>query len=239
MPDFFNPTPQKTVTILRILYPLWTIIAAASLMYIPSEIMVPEHAKLTAENLLSNEFLYNLSLAGSLITQLIHIIMVLLFWHLFKPISQNLSGLILVFGLISVPIAMFNSINGFAANLVVNSPDFLSSFSNDQAQSWMMFFLNLHDIGILIAQIFWGLWLFPIALLIYQSGIFHKITGHFLMIAGFGYVLASFGEMIYPESTSSIVFSIFTIMSMGEILFMLWLVIRGARSYERLIANKI
>jgi hypothetical protein len=96
----------------------------------------------------------------------------------------------------------------------------------------MMFFLNLNDKGILIAQIFWGLWLFPIALLIYESGYFRKITGHFLIIAGFGYLLASFGEMIYPESTSSPIFTLFTLMSMGEILFMLWVVIGGAKFSE-------
>lgn len=232
MKDFFNPTRKKTVMMLRIIYPAWTIIAMASLMYIPTAVIVPGDTHLTAENLLSNEFLYNLSIAGSYLTQLIHIIMVLLFWHLFKPINKNLAGLILVFGLVSVPISMLNSINTFAANLVVSNPDFLSSFSAAQSQSWMMFFLNLNDKGMLIAQIFWGLWLFPIALLIYESGYFSRITGHFLMIAGFGYLLASFGEMIFPESTSSLIFTIFTIMSMGEILFMLWVVIGGAKFSE-------
>lgn len=231
MKYFFNPTRKKTVTMLRIIYPAWTIIAMVSLMYIPTAVIVPGDLNMTAENLLSNEFLYNLSIAGSLLTQLIHIIMVLLFWHLFKSTNKSLAGLVLVFGLVSVPIAMLNSINVFAANLVVSNSDFLSSFSAAQSQSWMMFFLNLNDKGILIAQIFWGLWLFPIALLIYESGYFRKITGHFLMIAGFGYLLASFSEMIYPESTS-VIFTIFTIMSMGEILFMLWIVIGGAKLSE-------
>jgi hypothetical protein len=31
-----------------------------------------------------------------------------------------------------------------------------------------MLFLNLHFHGIVVAEIFWGLWLFPLALLVYR-----------------------------------------------------------------------
>jgi hypothetical protein len=202
---FFDPSQALAVKILRFLYPFWTIVAVASIMY-PNSLVEIGNINLTANNLLANEFLFNLSIAGGFITQLIHILMVLLFWQLFKSINRNLAGLILVFGLISVPIAMFNSISLFAANLVISSPYFVDSFTISQAQTLMMFFLNLNEKGLLIAQIFWGLWLFPIAFLIYQSRFFHKIAGHFLIIAGMGYILISFGKIIFPGAASSVFF---------------------------------
>jgi hypothetical protein len=226
---FIHPSKRKTVSWLRILYPVWTVIAMASLMYVPAAVLVEGDAALTARQLLSNELLYHLSIAGSLLTQLIHIIMVCLFWQLFKTVDRNLAGLFLIFGLVSVPIAMLNVSYLFSAHWVLSSPEVLNSFSAEQVEAWMMFFLNLNDKGLLIAQIFWGLWLLPIASLIYKSGYFHKITGHFLVIAALGYVMASFGNIIYPTARSSMIFTIFTIMSMGEILFMLWVVIAGAR----------
>ena len=87
-------------------------------------------------------------------------------------------------GLISVPMAMFNTINLMAAHTAVSGADVLSGLTSAQSQSLMMFFINLDDKGMLLVQIFWWLWLFPIATLIYKSGT-SKITGHFLVIAGF------------------------------------------------------
>lgn len=229
MNKLFNPSQHRTVTLLRFLYPVWTVIAMLSLMYISAELIVPDNPLSTAQNIRDNAMLYNLSIAGSLITQLIHIFIVLLLWHLFKSVNRNLSALILVLGLVSVPIAMLNSVNTFAAQLAVSNDAFLYGITTLQSESLMMFFLKLYEKGLLIAQVFWGLWLFPIAFLVYESGYFHKITGHFLIIAGLGYVLASFGEIIFPASSSTFVFTIFTIMTMGEILFMLWVVIGGAK----------
>jgi hypothetical protein len=222
-------TKSRVVTILRIMYPVWTLIAMMSLMFLPAVVIVPGNSAQTVDNLLNNEILYNLSIIGSLITQLIHIAIVLLLWYLFEGINKIQNGLLLTFGLISVPIAMFNTINLLAAQLAVNSSPFLSGLTNEQAQSLMMFFLTLNDKGTLIAQIFWGLWLFPLAALIYQSGYVNKINVYFLVVAGFGYFFASLGTLLTPQYSSSLLFTLFTIMSMGEILFMLWFVIGGAK----------
>ena len=51
----------------------------------------------------------------------------------------------------------------------------------------MMLFLDLHSQGVIIASIFWGLWLFPLSYLIYKSGYFPKIIGTAVIIGGFGY----------------------------------------------------
>jgi hypothetical protein len=86
---------------------------------------------------------------------------------------------------------MLNTLNQVAALLVLSGADYLTVFTADQSQSLMMFFLNLNEQGILIASIFWGLWLFPIGTLIYESRYFPKILGHLMILAGFGYLLAA------------------------------------------------
>lgn len=40
-----------------------------------------------------------------------------------------------------------------------------------------MLFLNLHNRGFDVAGIFWGLWLFPLGLLVYRSGFFPPHPG--------------------------------------------------------------
>ena len=70
-----------------------------------------------------------------------------------------------MFGLIvvSIPIVLANELNAIAALILVRGADFLSIFDKPQREALAMLFLKLHGQAFLIAEIFWGLWLFPLA----------------------------------------------------------------------------
>lgn len=207
---------QKAVTILRFLYPIWAIVGMFSIMYVPSKLIVLTDATTTASNILSNELLFRLSIVGSLFTQLIFIIAVLLLYKLFKTVNKDYSRLMVIFALVGVPIAMLNTLNSIAALQLLNNPEL------------MMFFLDLNFHGIMIATIFWGLWLFPLGYLIYKSGYFPKIIGISVILAGFGYLLDSLIHFIIPNYKT--IFSpIVGILTFGEMIFILWIIIMGAK----------
>jgi hypothetical protein len=103
----------------------------------------------------------------------------------------------------------------------LNNADYLKVFQNDQLQALAYLFLRLHGQGFLIAQIFWGLWLFPMGYLVFKSGFLPRIIGVLLMIGCFGYVIESFATLL--GFNVSIIF--FT--SWGELLLLLWLLIKG------------
>jgi hypothetical protein len=228
---FADLSQRKAVTVLRILYPIWAAVGLFSIMYVPSTLIVPGDPAATANNLVANEWLFNLSILGRLITQLLHIVFVLVFYELFKTVSKNQAALIVILGLVGVPIAMLNDLNQVAALLVLSGADYLAVFTADQSQSLMMFFLSLNEQGILIASIFWGLWLFPIGTLIYESRYFPKLFGHLLIIAGFGYLLGSLAHILLPND-EAVFFQVFDLMTFGELIFMLWVVLRGAKLPE-------
>jgi uncharacterized protein DUF4386 len=206
---------RKAVTILRYLYPIWAAVGLFSIMYVPTILIVAGNAALTASNIMANEMLFRMGIVGSLITQLIHIVVVLVLYKLFKSVDKNQSMLIVILGLVGVPIAMLNTLNKVAALQLLSSPD------------QMMLFLNLNVLGAIIASTFWGLWLFPQGILIYKSGYWPKIFGTLMIIAGFGYFIGSFINLLFPDSKT--VISIFEIMTMGEIIFMLWVMVKGAK----------
>jgi hypothetical protein len=222
-----NLSQRKAVILLRILYPLWTVIGIFSIMYVTGTLVVPGDAATTAKNILANDFLFRTGIAGSLIVQIIHILVVLVLYKLLAPVSKSHAVLMVIFSLIGVPIAMLNELNKFAALFLLNGPDFLTVLGTDQLHAHMMFFLNLNKQGILIAGIFWGLWLLPLGYLVFKSGYFPRIFGILLTIAGVGYVLDSFTHFILPNL--EILFQIFGIMLYGEVLFMLWVLLRGAK----------
>jgi len=76
---------------------------------------------------------------------------------------------------------------------------------------------------IVITQIFWGLWLFPMGYLIFKSGFLPKLIGSLLIVACFGYLTDSF--IFFFVLGFGIIFSEFTFL--GELLIILWLLIKG------------
>jgi hypothetical protein len=95
-----------------------------------------------------------------------------------------------------------------------------------------MFFINLNDHGMFIASIFWGLWLFPYGYMVYRSGFFPKFLGVLVIISGFGYVLGFFAHFLLQGHGT--IFLVSELMTIGETLFMLWVVVRGAKIPERI-----
>ena len=89
-------------------------------------------------------------------------------------------------------------------------------------------FLNLHEHGFDVAGIFWGLWLFPLGLLVYRSGFLPRILGVLLMIACWAYLANSFTSLVLPRY-EAMVNRWISPLQLAEMVFMLWLLIKGAR----------
>lgn len=203
---FTGLSQHKAVKILRILYPLWALVGLFSLQYVPSALIVTQDAALTAKNIMNNELLFNMGIAGSLITQLIHIFVVLVLYELFKSVDKKLSVLVVILGLIGVPISMLNTLNRVAALLLSSGSGYLTAFEPIQLNALVMFFLDLNKIGIVIASIFWGLWLIPQGLLIKKSGYFPKIFGALMILAGFSYFLSILYIFFYPTTNQFLLY---------------------------------
>ncbi|MBZ5574108.1 MAG: DUF4386 domain-containing protein [Acidobacteriia bacterium] len=211
------------------LYLLLVPFAPLRLIYIPSALFVRGNATATANNIAAHELLFRLGIVSDLLTGTIMIFVVLALYRLLKGVDQNLAALMVILGgLMSTPIYFLNTLNDAAALLLVRGADFLSVFEQPQRNALAMLFLRLHDGGVVANEIFWGLWLFPLAILVYRSRFLPRFLGVWLIINGFGYLISSFVGLLLPqyeEMVSNIAFPAF----LGEIAFMLWLLIKGAK----------
>jgi len=231
MKNFISDFSQtKAVTALKFLYPLWLIIGPFSLLYVPSKIIIGGDAAATAQNIMAHELLFRLGIAGSLITQIIQILVVLVLFVLLKPVNKNHAVLMLVFALVGVPMAMYNSLNQIAALTLLSTGDYLNVLGIEQLQIQMLFFLELDKQGIFIPSIFWGLWLFPLGFLVYKSGYFPRFLGLALVLGGVSYVVDAFSRIILPEHAAfeATFGTLITVLAYGELPFMLWILIKGA-----------
>src|SRR5882724_8444763 len=128
---------------------------------------------------------------------------------------------------VSVPIAFLNELNSIAALVLVRGADFLSMFEKPQRDALAMLFLNLHNHGFVVAEIFWGLWLFPLALLVYRSPFLRRLLGVWISLAGVAWIVLSLTAILVPQYEDR-VYSYAQPAFFGEIAFMLWLLIKGA-----------
>src|SRR5207244_13327414 len=76
--------------------------------------------------------------------------------------------------------------------------DILAVLNKPQRYSLAMFFLRLHGQAALINEIFSGLWLFPLGLLVFRSGFLPRFLGVWLIVAGFGWLVLSVIALVFP-----------------------------------------
>jgi hypothetical protein len=198
------------------------------IMYVSNTLIIPGDATTTANNILASESLFRLGIVSALITQLIQIFVVLVLYKLLKPVNKKLALLMVIFILVGVPIAMLSELSRFAALLLLSGADYLAAFTADQLHAQVMHFLDIREHGISIAGIFWGLWLFPMGYLVFKSGYIPRILGILLMIGCFGYLIESVILFLFPSIDVTI--SLYTFW--GEVLFPLWLLIKGVNVEE-------
>jgi hypothetical protein len=110
---------------------------------------------------------------------------------------------------------------------LARSPAFLSAvFDKAQLDALVMFFFRLHNQGIVLAQIFWGLWLFPFGTAVMRSGFIPRFVGIAAMIAGGGYLIASSIALFLPVLAPW--GQLAMILGIGE-LAIAWMLIWGAK----------
>src|SRR5437867_1149900 len=208
---------------------LLLITAPLRLIYIPSTLFVRGNATATAGNIAAHESLFRLGIVSDLFCGTILIFLTLALYRLFKGVDRNLAVLMVVLGgLMPATIDFLNVLNDGAALMLVRGADFLSVFEKPQRDALALLFLRLHHQEIVAAEILWGLWLFPLAVLVLRSGFLPRFLGVWLIINGFAYLAMSFTGLLLPQHEDLVSNVAFPAL-LGEMAFMLWLVIKGAK----------
>jgi hypothetical protein len=131
-----------------------------------------------------------------------------------------------------------NVLNYIGALTLFRGTDFLSVIDKPQRDALGMLFLRLYTNGIFMAEIFWGLWLFPFGLLVFRSGFLPRWIGVWLMINCFGYVTLSVIALFAPDYYGA-AFKWSQPVLLGELAIMFSLLIKGARVEEAVPAATV
>lgn len=183
----------------------------------------------TVTNIREAGNLYALGVTTWMISQIIFILLAFALYHLLKNVCKISAQLMALFAFIGISISFSNEVVQFAILRLVGDGAYLEAFDESQISALVVLFSHLHNHGIQVAHVFWGLWLFPLAYLIYRSEFLPTILGVLIAISGLGY-LVDFGVNTFAID-SGVTVTPFTFV--GEIAFPLWLLIKGAGKYSK------
>jgi hypothetical protein len=213
---------------------LWLLCTAAggwSMSYIRSNILVAGDAAATAAHLVASENLFRLAIVSILLSQVLLLFFGLALFRLFRPVDRCNAILLLASIMITVGMAVVNTLNLCAALALLSPLDYLKAFTPEQRNALVMVFLRLNNsFGQALVELFWAPYFFAFGLLVIKSRYLPKIFGCLLMIMSAGYAINILTKFLVPQFYPAT----FTTLAMalgalGGLPPMIWLLFRGAR----------
>ena len=213
-------------------YLLLVFIGPLRLMYIPNKLFDYDNAAATVSNIAAHQLLFRMGIVVDLAGAIVLIFLTLAFYRLFAGVDRNLAVQVVIFGGVMPALLYFVGVAcDLATLMVVRGPAFLSVFDAPQRDALAVFILRLRDHQNTAAMVLWGVWLFPLGALVYQSRFLPRFLGVWLIVNGAAYLSVSLTRVLWPLYSGK-VWSVSQPAIFGEIALMLWLVIKGATPRE-------
>jgi hypothetical protein len=222
-----NIERKRTARLAGLLFFLWIVTGFYDMFYVSPKIFVSGDSVASAQNILKYEFLFRTSIFSGLITSTLWVLLVWVFYRLFSSVNGRYAKLLVAFVVVQIPVAFMKA--GLSiATIVTLKGEILKSFEFTQRQDLAMAFLKINDYSVSALVLFYGLWLFPLAILIYRSAFIPRFLGVWLIINGIVYVILSFANIVLPEY-KDMVFTYSMPAMFGELVLMFWFLIKGTR----------
>jgi hypothetical protein len=219
---------QKMARLTGLAYLVVVLAGPFTLMYVPGKLIVPGDATQTANNILAHQGLYQANIIVGLISELAFIAVVLMLYQLLKDVNRRLALLMVLLIMIDVPLAFLGIANEAATLAFLRGGQFLDVFDKPQRDALAMLLVSADRHGALVSQVFWGLWLLPLGLLIRRSGFLPRLLGLWLLVNGLAYLVLSATGLLWPQHLKT-VWTVATPAMFGEMALMLWLLVLGVK----------
>jgi hypothetical protein len=230
---------KKQARLAGVIYLIFGIFGAFSIMFVPSVIIVPGDTAATMNNVVSNEWLVRLGIIGDLLSQVTFIFLALALYRLFRDVDKTQALLMVTLVVVAVAMAFFNMVNHVVLLLLAGGAEFLKGFQPEQLRSLVAVSLNLHEYAIAGEGLYWGLWLLPFGWLVFKSGFIPKTFGVLLLINGVAYVIDSLVYLMSPAVNQAIAPFLSVPLAIGEFSIILWLLIIGARPAKPVVKEGV
>jgi hypothetical protein len=191
-------SPKRLARIAGVLYLLVGVLGGFAQGFVEPKMYVAGDAAATAGNVVASSELVRIGVVADLFDATIFVFLALTLYALLKHVHTSVARAMLVLVAISATIECLNSVFEFAGLRVATDSAYAAAFGAAGSNALVLLLLDTQHYGLLIAQIFFGLWLAPLGYLAYRSGLFPKALGVVLIVGAVCYIVDLLMAFLVP-----------------------------------------
>jgi len=185
-------------------------------------------APVTIDHILTHATQFRIGFVINLFSVVVFLIAAWALYVLLKPVNKDLALLFLLFNVAGFAVWLFSSLCLFGSLVILNVPEAIQAFQSDQLQALAVFFFGLYKTGVFIAQVPYGVWLFPLGYLVLKSKFLPKVLGMLLIADGICQFVYVCQRLILPD-LAVIAYPCMVISFISEVSLALWLTIKAVK----------
>jgi hypothetical protein len=202
-------------------------VAYAEFAILP-KLVIPGNIEQTARNISAHGGLFAAAILCYLVTFILDLVIACALYFLLAPVNRALSLLAAWFRLVYTAIALFGLLNLVTVFHIAREPEYATAFGAGPLQAQVKLLLNSFRFDWSFGLILFAIHLVLLGYLIFRSSYIPRILGILLVIDGLGWVIDSLRPFLFPHAHLGLLYLTF----FGELIFMLWLLIRGWKIKE-------
>ena len=198
--------------------------------FVEPKMYVAGNAAATAGNVMANPGLVRLGVVADLLDQTIFVFLALTLYILLNHVRKSVARAMVVLVALAAGISCLNAVFEFEGLRVATDGVYATALGAAGTNALVLLLLDTQHYGLLIAQIFFGLWLAPLGYLAYRSGLFYKPLGVALIVAAACYLVDLLALFLVPDFGQKIATVIVIPPAIAEIWMVGYLLIIGVKA---------
>jgi len=225
-------SPKRLARIAGALYLLVGIFGGFAQGYVEPKVYVAGNAAATARDVVANAGLVRAGVVAELFDSTIFVFLAMTLYVLLNHVHRSMARAMLVLVALSAGISCLNIVFEFEGLRVATDSAYAAALGGAGSNALVMLLLDTQHHGVLIAQIFFGLWLAPLGFLMYRSGLFPKVLGIVLAVGTVCYLIDVLALFLVPDLGQHIAAFIVIPSGIAEVSTVLYLLVIGVRTVK-------
>jgi hypothetical protein len=223
-------SPKRLARIAGLLYLLVGIFGGFAEGYVEPKMYVAGNAAATAGNVIANAGLVRMGVVSDLLDATFFVFLALALYVLLKDVHKGVARAMLVLVILATGITCVAALFEFEGLRIATGAVDLAAVGAAGSSAFVLLMLDAQHYGLLIAQIFFGLWLAPLGYLAYRSGWFPKALGIVLIAACVSYLGDSLAAFLFPDVGKAIHGFATILPAIAEPAMVLYLLVVGVKT---------
>lgn len=206
-----------------------------SIGYVPLQIVASDGATSSA-NLLANQTLFQLGVLADSAVILFELAITAILYQMFRQVGPKMAMAALISRAGMITVMGINLLLWVMPYILLTMPTVWDSAS---LHAMVQFCFDAHAMGVFVWQLFFGVHLLALGWLILKSDVVPHLLGRGLFIGAFGYLIQGIAKLTFVDvaAISHTYIALLVIVTVSEVSFGLWLLIRGGRMTPKTIQS--